>query len=555
MSASSKKKIRKEQNAELLTERQKKEKSEAKKLKLMTSIFAAAMALILVIVLCSQVFSSITRNGLFEKMTTAATIGEHKINSVMMNYYLTDAINAEYNEASETYGDYVTAYYGSMGLDLSKPLNTQIRNQETGETWADYFMDAALSDLKNDYTMYDMAMAENFQLPENAQTSINTLMMNLQFYAAFSGASGVDEYLRGMYGNGAAEDSFREYNTISTTAAAYYNAKLESLEYTDDQLRAHEKDHYNDYSAYTFQSYAVSYNSFLKDGTKDDKGNTTYTEEQKDAARQEALAVATALAEATTVEELDKAIAELEINAELETKPTSTKNENVMHTSLKEEYSEWLSSADRAEGDVKVFESKTTTTVDGKDKEVVNTYNVLMYVSRNENLEKLDNVRHILINFEGGKTDDKGNTTYTAEEKAKAKTAADELLKKWKDGEATEESFIALVAENSDDAGSKDNGGLIEDIHRDSNLVPNFLSWSIDPARAHNDTAVVESPYGYHVMYYCGEDELTYRDYMIQNVLKGEDMEAWLDAALEAATLTEGDFSRVNLDLVFAPAK
>ena len=132
-----------------------------------------------------------------------------------------------------------------------------------------------------------------------------------------------------------------------------------------------------------------------------------------------------------------------------------------------------------------------------------------------------------------------------------AKTEAERLLQVWKDGNATEETFIALVKEHSDD-GSASEGGLFEDIHPESQYVPSFLSWSLDTARKTGDTGVIVSDYGYHVMYYVGDDELTYRDYMISEDLRSADMEKWYKEILEPITITQGKTNRLNLDLVLS---
>lgn len=552
MSASSKKKIRKEQESAMLTERQQKELAETKKVKFLTVLFSVIMVLIIVSFLAIQIVASVNRNGVFEKNTVVATVGEHKLNTVTMNYYFYDAVASTYSNMNQYYGDYTSSYFLSMGLDLSKSLDSQVYDEETGDTWADYFLEQAISNAKSDYALYDLAVAEGFELPESSQSTIDTNLSYLQLYAAFSSAS-VKDYLRAMYGNGSTEDSYKQYLTVSQTASAYYSAHQESLSYTDADLRAAEAENYSEYSAFTYNYYTVSYSSFLQGGTEDEDGKTTYSEEEKEAAREAAKAASVTLGNATTVEELDAAIAALDYNAELETKPTSTEKADTMYTSLSEDYAQWLSEDGRKEGDVKVFPNTTTSTDDdGNETEITNSYSVVMFRSRNDNLEKLDNVRHILVSFEGGTEDEDGNTTYSDEEKAAAKAEAEELLAQWKAGDANEESFIALAKEKSDDTGSKDEGGLIEDIHRESNLVENFLNWAIDSSRQVGDTGIVESTYGYHVMYYVGEDELTYRDYMIKTDLISEDMESWYEGILEAVTVVEGDDSRINKDLIYS---
>ena len=124
-------------------------------------------------------------------------------------------------------------------------------------------------------------------------------------------------------------------------------------------------------------------------------------------------------------------------------------------------------------------------------------------------------------------------------------------MKTWQDGEATEDSFIALVKEHSDDS-SAETGGLFEDIHPDSSYVESFLNWSIDENRKSGDAEVIESQYGYHVMYYVGDDELTNRDRLITEQLRAADLQAWYDEICDAKTVDIKDTSYVIEDMIMA---
>ena len=53
-------------------------------------------------------------------------------------------------------------------------------------------------------------------------------------------------------------------------------------------------------------------------------------------------------------------------------------------------------------------------------------------------------------------------------------------------------------------------------------------------------------------MYYVGDGELTYRDYMISEELRSEDVEKWMESVADAATITTGKTNRLNLDAVLA---
>ena len=215
-------------------------------------------------------------------------------------------------------------------------------------------------------------------------------------------------------------------------------------------------------------------------------------------------------------------------------------------------YAEWVASAERKEGDVAIFANETTsTTEDGTEATTLNGYYIVYYIGSNDNTFPLANVRHILIapehNHEEGEEHAEGET-HSEEELAAAKASAEEVLAQWKSGEATEESFAALANEKSSD-GDGTTGGLYENVYP-GQMVPTFNDWCFDEARKPGDTGIVESTYGYHVMYYVGDSEMNYRDYQIENELRTAAVEAWYTAATEAMTLTDGEIPYISLDLV-----
>jgi len=552
MSASSKKKLRKEQNAATLTEKQRTQQAEAKKLKAYSIVFIVVMLVVAIIALTVITVKLVQKSGVLERNTIAVTVDGTKINAVELNYYYNDIINANYESWYDSFGDSMSSYLSMMGLDLYKPLNEQTHSEEYG-TWANYFLSEALGMLESNYALYNKAVAEGFTLPEADQKTLDATYAGLKESAASFGYPDMKTYLRTVYGPGSSEESYCQYQKVSAIANAYFTAYANSLTYDDAALRAKEAEDYNAYSAYSFASYYLSYTDFLEGGTTDENGSTTYTDEERDAARAAAKEAAEALAKkADSVIALDKAIAAMDINKD-KTNAASSKVENALYADLSELLRPWVSDDSRKDGDVTVIPRESTSEdEDGKEVTTVSGYYVVYFQSNTANLEPLANVRHLLVAFEGGTVDSEtGVTTYTDEEKAAAKKAAEDLLAQWKSGEATEDSFIALVKEHSDDT-SSEYGGLFEDIHPGSNYVENFLNWSIDPDRLAGDTGIVESPYGYHVMYYVADDEMNYRDYLIAADLREADVEAWYNKTLEETELTAVDLSRVDLDKVLA---
>lgn len=118
------------------------------------------------------------------------------------------------------------------------------------------------------------------------------------------------------------------------------------------------------------------------------------------------------------------------------------------------------------------------------------------------------NVRHILLSPQGGVEDEDSETIiYSEEEWAACLKEAEALLQKWKDGDATEESFAQLAVEHSTDGGSNANGGLYTGITSTTSFVEPFLDWCMDETRKIGDTGIVKTDYGYHIMYFAYTQE------------------------------------------------
>ena len=94
---------------------------------------------------------------------------------------------------------------------------------------------------------------------------------------------------------------------------------------------------------------------------------------------------------------------------------------------------------------------------------------------------------------------------------------------------------------------------MIENIHLDSTLVPEFLEWSIDESRKSGDTGIVLTEYGYHVMYYDGDGEYNYRDYLISEDIRAEDVQVWYEEVLDSAAVVEGNCKYLNDELTISP--
>lgn len=98
-------------------------------------------------------------------------------------------------------------------------------------------------------------------------------------------------------------------------------------------------------------------------------------------------------------------------------------------------------------------------------------------------------VRHILLQPE------------TEDDQQACKERAEEILDEWLAGEKTAESFGELANAHSTDPGSNTTGGLYEYVY-EGQMVEEFNDWCFDPARQPGDYGIVETSYGYHIMYF-----------------------------------------------------
>ena len=108
-------------------------------------------------------------------------------------------------------------------------------------------------------------------------------------------------------------------------------------------------------------------------------------------------------------------------------------------------------------------------------------------------------VRHILI---------EPAETGTDEDWEVAQQQAQEIYNTWLAGEKTEDSFAALAKEHSAD-GNAAQGGIYNDVYP-GQMVEAFENWCFDETRQPGDSGIVETPFGYHIMYFVAHTENYY---------------------------------------------
>lgn len=442
--------------------------------------------------------------GVPQRLLPAATYNGEKISAAEYNYYYM----VIYNQAAAVSQQYDQQYSGAGAsyFDLSKsPADQEYPGDDALEdikTWADYFKYMAPQRAFLVKELYAEAMSDEseFKLTDEQKTEMQASIDEAMDEIAESAKSNdyaVDNFIAKTYGSGLNEKLYRELAERDTVAQYYLEWLQENYasKISDDDVLKYYNEHRADVDVASFRYFTVSYAKAAEGST-----DPEYTKDEAKA-RAEAFK-----AEATTEEGFIAASKKYAppsyktaYAADSATLAPDLKKANI--ATLSEEFANWTFDASRKAGEMNIFEVA--------DQQAF--YIVLITEPAHKDTTTAGaDVRHLLVQAETTKEDAEGAsvTLSDAEIKAnfeKAKAEAEKLLKEWKDNGATEEKFIELVKEHTDDTASAETGGLYSDINSESNYVPEFLEWSLAPHKA-GDTGIVKTDYGYHIMYMVESD-------------------------------------------------
>ena len=152
-----------------------------------------------------------------------------------------------------------------------------------------------------------------------------------------------------------------------------------------------------------------------------------------------------------------------------------------------------------------------------------------------------------------------GTVTCSEEAWAHYEKEAQELLTGWKRQlRTTEYTFAEMAHAESDDAGTALDGGRYQGI-RQGQLIEELDAWCFEEGRAPGDTAILRSPYGVHILYYCGGTDTAYEDaaedyYRLrQEAILTEARESYpMEVTYASITLAPAEASVSSSDLLYA---
>ena len=469
--------------------------------------------------------------GIPQKLTAAATVTvdgkEEKVSVAEFNYYYVSEYLSTANLA------YTYSQYGlTAGYDFNKSAEEQTTTDDDGNevTYAEYFKLEALESIERVHNLSAKAKAAGLTLTDAQQAEIDESLSSLKERAETSKMS-LSAYIINMYGKGLNEKLFRGYLQDQYLADSYTDSIKDAYA---ESATADEIEEKYAQSPETYQSVDLRVYGFtLAADTSDDEeaaDTVTYTADEQRARANEMISRVTdeasfksLILEYCTDEEKED-IGSEDRDASL----ARGMAYDAIQSNMGEEAAQWAFSTDRQNGDTTVWETDSY------------VYAVYLVNPAYQNEKPYVSVRHLLVSFpeeettadditivdepvtgvdgEAVETEDAEAAEPAVDENGKrtpktneeAKEIAEYYLAMYNGGERTEDAFAELADTYSDDTASTSSGsgsgGLIENMTPGQYVKP-FEDWAFDPARLPGDVGIVETSYGYHIVYFVEADE------------------------------------------------
>lgn len=512
--------------------------------KIITSVICVVLVVALLV---TYVATGAVRKGFVSSLNLPAkcftgltvTNGEQKakVKVATYNFYFASQYNTLKNTKSqyEQYG--LDAKEMGLDVDFEKPLSKQTyTDSETNETmtWAEHMHDLTVDAIENTYTYYLAAVAANDgEEPEITEDQKTELEETVTSYTETANKNGytLSGYLTLAMGHGVTEEVFRTESTRQYIASNYQSdlsSGLGGAEYTDEQINAYKDEHLAELQTVDLKVFeceseddAVAFKNALNDdGSNFAELCTEYatTDFNKRAYADESYSTEIGVTRAT-LQNKGYAISSAAEHTHEEGEEHS-EDEELEYPGL-----DWVFSTDRQAGDVYQYSTS-----------VVYVINPVSLTDR-----KTVNVRHILISPITDEDDTTAATDATEEQWTTAHETATKILAEWSEGEKTADSFGKLATQYTADTGSASTGGLYENVITGQMVNP-FSVWCFDASRNAGDTAIVRSDFGYHIMYFVGENDQTVWQYSAQQALASTDGTAAIEDLEEEYTVKENWF-------------
>ena len=542
--------------AELYREERKKRIAKAAKSKSKKHIsekaqnrIAGAIAIVIVIAILGGIVGGLLKNnGVFERNKVIMTVGDAEIDKYEYSYYYTTMLQNTAAQAVQ-----YEMYGMSMGIDFTKSLSEQPYIDELegyeNPTFADYFDKSTVDGIKFVKACVAYAEENGITLTEEDYKTIDDNFAQIDQSRTNTDGSkySVDAYLRLSYGKGMTEELYRRILSEQLLAQRVTQVKQDEFKaaYTAEEVEKAFNDGIENYGVVTYRSYTVK----------------AEVAEDATSATEEAIAEAKTAAESflagiTDEESFKTLAAENAEKAGTEdpdaflTDDTLTLSEDasLSQFSLDEEALNWAKTAKAGATYLQSADDSFTVyymvNPVHKAADAVADYDVrhilIQFPEASEKATDGDAKEEVTaVEFDAGKYDATVvNNVKTPVTDAESYNKAVEILTSYLEGDKTEDAFAALAVEHSSDSNAKD-GGIYTDVPL-GQMVPEFEGWAVDMDRKAGDVGIVETTYGYHIMYYIDKTVTNWED-TVRTDLATDDYNAFYEELIASDSVAASE--------------
>ncbi len=447
-----------------------------KKDKLIMSIIGISLAI--VVLIAGLVYMFYYANGNYLRDDISASSETYEIDNAVMTYlFKTNYVNMQ-----SAYSGYFFEYSGVNPYDS---LKNQTYTED--QTWFDSILDTTKMSVDEVIPLAEQAKADGITLTEEDYVTLEENLAN------------VDPY---FLEDGVQKSDVEKAVEMSLLAQKYNNKFIDELEITDEEIEDYYAENENNYKTASYLSYSI-----------------TYEGEENNITKEEAEQRAEELENASSEEEFLEIVEEIviQMNPDLNEEEIATMVDSAVFNSSsyvsESEMSDWIFDEEREIGETHIVEDA--------DFNTITTSFITAPASRDETVTEI--FRHILFSFD----------QYDTAEEAKA--AADDILARYNE-DPTEDNFSTLATGYTQDTASASNGGLYQGVTPGTMVEP-IDTWLFDDAREVAEVEIVETEFGYHIMYYVGEGKEAWME-QIHNDISLEEFNTKLEELQEVYPIT-----------------
>ncbi len=223
-------------------------------------VFAVIAVLLIVVMVGNLLIGA----GIFMRSRTAAESDDFKVDGAMMSYFVYSSYQTYLNYYYELYSSMMGSstsinVQSLMGIDPNVSLKKQVYNEESGQTWFEYFAENAAAQVEQQLVYCQAAKAAGIELDKDDLAAIDASINEIATYAAMYGTT-LDAYLAANYGKGVKEKDVRRVMELGQLASKYAEIKHEEFmnASTAEKVEAYFTENKNDFLSADYLSYTFT---------------------------------------------------------------------------------------------------------------------------------------------------------------------------------------------------------------------------------------------------------------------------------------------------------